>query len=101
MGTRTPGHRSPGSWSQGIFLFYFFIFLGVLFFHEKKDTRDLVREPGKLTNRGSPVLLSVLFHGPVLFHRYTGVFVRYFFTLNRVKVLVRRSLYARSLTGVL
>jgi hypothetical protein len=65
-----PGHQGtaalgPGPGPRVFFYFYFFIFLGVLFFHEKKDTRDLVREPGKLTNRGSPVFLSVLFHGPV------------------------------------
>jgi len=26
LGTRAPGHRSPGTWSQGIFLFYFLFF---------------------------------------------------------------------------
>jgi hypothetical protein len=26
MRTRAPGHRSPGPWSQGIFLFYFYFF---------------------------------------------------------------------------
>jgi hypothetical protein len=32
-GTRAPGHRSPGPWSQGIFLFLFlFFFAGVHFF---------------------------------------------------------------------
>jgi hypothetical protein len=34
-GTRAPGHRRPGTWSQGIFLFYFLIFLaGVNFFQK-------------------------------------------------------------------
>ena len=37
-GTRTPGHRSPGPWSQGIFLFYFiFYFGGSSFFSTKKN----------------------------------------------------------------
>jgi hypothetical protein len=35
-GTRTPGHRSPGPWSKGFFLFYFFNFFGgSSFFHQK------------------------------------------------------------------
>jgi hypothetical protein len=30
--TRTPGHRSPGPWSQGIFLFYFYFFWSAFIF---------------------------------------------------------------------
>ena len=35
-GTRAPGHRIPGPWSQGIFLFYFFNFFGGSSFFSQK-----------------------------------------------------------------
>jgi hypothetical protein len=38
-GTRAPGHRSPGPWSQGIFLFYFIFYFGGSSFYLTKNKK--------------------------------------------------------------
>jgi hypothetical protein len=43
-GTRAPGHRSPGPWSQGIFLFYFLFFLAGVHFFQGLDEVDFFDE---------------------------------------------------------
>ena len=43
-GTRAPGHRSPGPWSQGIFLFLFLFFLAGVHFFQGLDEVDFFDE---------------------------------------------------------
>ena len=42
--TRAPGHRSPGPWSQGIFLFLFLFFLAGVHFFQGLDEVDFFDE---------------------------------------------------------
>ncbi len=41
-GTRVPGHRRPGTWSQGIFLFYFIFYFGGSSFFLTKNKKNIV-----------------------------------------------------------
>jgi hypothetical protein len=41
-GTRAPGYRSPGPWSQGIFLFYFIFYFGGSSFFSQKIKKNIV-----------------------------------------------------------
>jgi hypothetical protein len=43
-GTRAPGHRSPGPWSQGNFLFLFLFFLAGVHFFQGLDEVDFFDE---------------------------------------------------------